>query len=74
MNVRFDEVVVRLRQFAPVQAWLVMMDGVVPVVEEQKVNDRAGEVAGMVVGMLLVAAIMLRVINPHNAPSSEEVG
>jgi len=52
-----------------VQGRAVMVRAVIAVVKQKPIQERAGEIARMVVGMVFIAAIVLKIISTHNAPS-----
>lgn len=54
------------RKLAPVDAGFIMMSCVIAVVEEHKVGEPAGKIAGMVVYGFFICVYVLNIIEQHD--------
>jgi hypothetical protein len=70
VHIRTDMLIVVCRQQAPVQVWFQMMGAMIAIIKQEKIQRFIGKVPGMVILVLLITAIMLEVVGPHDTPGS----
>jgi len=68
------ELCVRASGVGPMQAGLFVVHGVIAVAEEQEVEQRALEVAGVVVGRPGVRVDVLAIVEQHDGPQRPNAG